>query len=147
MKKCNRCLVEKSLDEFFKDKNHSSGRYSICKSCKKNQTYKWRKNNRETYNSVAREWRKNHKLSCREYNLRKKFGITNAQYSEMFNAQDGCCWICGRHQSQVKRRLAVDHCHKTNKIRKLLCSNCNKGLGNFKENPEFLRRAAIYLTQ
>lgn len=50
------------------------------------------------------------------------------------------CTICG-----VKENLVVDHCHKTNKIRGLLCNHCNRGLGHFKDDPELLEFAKIYL--
>lgn len=146
MKACNKCGIEKGLDEFFKDKNHSTGRYSICKSCKKESTYRWRTENRRVYNAVARKWRADHKDRVREYNLRKK-GINTKQYQALFDLQLGCCAICGRSQIKCKRRLSVDHCHRTGKIRSLLCSNCNKGLGNFQESAAILKRASEYLFQ
>ena len=43
------------------------------------------------------------------------------------------------------KRLAVDHCHKTGKIRGLLCSTCNLMIGNAYDNPEILRSGANYL--
>ena len=61
--------------------------------------------------------------------------LTKQAYDGMYIAQKGCCVICGRHQSEFKQRLHVDHCHKSGKIRGLLCFNCNCGLGNFKDNP------------
>lgn len=59
------------------------------------------------------------------------------------------CAICKEPQSVLLKgelkRLAVDHCHKTKKIRGLLCDNCNKGLGLFKDKPELLNSASEYL--
>ena len=60
----------------------------------------------------------------------------------MLSNQSGHCAIC---INKDKRKLAVDHCHKTGKIRGLLCSNCNQGLGMFKDNLDFLGRARNYL--
>ncbi len=73
----------------------------------------------------------------------RKYGITNRQYDLMLNLQRGGCWICRR--PPAKRRLAVDHCHKTGRVRGLLCFRCNRGVRWFDENPGRLRRAAAYL--
>lgn len=58
-----------------------------------------------------------------------KYGITQEDYDRMFDNQKGCCAICGIHQSKLKQKLHVDHCHNTGKVRKLLCRNCNIHLG------------------
>jgi len=81
----------------------------------------------------------------REANLRKSFGIGIEDYDKLLEEQKGKCKICGSCHSTFKRRLAVDHCHDTGKIRGLLCQFCNTGLGNFKDNIELLERAKQYL--
>lgn len=80
-----------------------------------------------------------------EYNLKREFGITPEDYDRMFVDQNGCCAICGRHQIEFKRRLAVDHDRETSKIRGLLCIHCNMGIGQLDHSPECLRKAADYL--
>lgn len=60
----------------------------------------------------------------------------------MYEEQGGKCYLCGASQD---RNLAVDHCHSTGKVRKLLCSQCNQALGLFKDNPEVMRKAALYV--
>ena len=57
--------------------------------------------------------------------LKYEYGITLDQYNEMFKAQEGKCAICQRHQNELTRTLCVDHDHKTNKVRALLCLTCN----------------------
>jgi prolyl oligopeptidase PreP (S9A serine peptidase family) len=57
--------------------------------------------------------------------LKYEYGITLDQYNEMFKAQEGKCAICQRHQNELTRTLCVDHDHKTNKVRSLLCLTCN----------------------
>lgn len=83
--------------------------------------------------------------SVRRSNLKKKFGITVEQYDQMMRAQLNRCAICRIHQSQEKRRFAVDHDHSSGKIRGLLCINCNRGLGAFKDSDEMLAEAIEYL--
>jgi hypothetical protein len=88
--------------------------------------------------------------SIRRTNLRR-YGITLEQYFELFNKQNGVCAICSRPESEILRgkirALNVDHDHSTGKIRGLLCSECNKGIGNLGDSTEVLRRAIEYLSQ
>lgn len=78
-----------------------------------------------------------------EAELQKKYGISQAEWQEMFLKQGGVCAICGCHQRY--QSLAVDHDHKTKKVRGLLCVQCNRGLGRFFDSPLRLRRAAEYI--
>lgn len=61
--------------------------------------------------------------------------MTTKDYNFMFERQGGCCAICGKHQSKLspKLSLGIDHDHKTNKVRELLCTKCNIEVG-FVEN-------------
>ncbi len=77
--------------------------------------------------------------------LRQKFGIGLLEYQQMVEAQENKCKLCGREERTRQRRLAVDHCHATMKIRGLLCHHCNTGLGNFMDDIDLLRRAIAYL--
>lgn len=78
--------------------------------------------------------------TMREYALKREFGITAEQYREMYEKQNGLCAICkeppkakaGRHAKVAA--LAVDHCHATGRVRKLLCTNCNLTLGAYETN-------------
>ncbi|KKK77559.1 hypothetical protein LCGC14_2852360, partial [marine sediment metagenome] len=80
-----------------------------------------------------------------ETNLFRLYGVTPEQFDNLYVEQEGCCAICGKHQSEFKRALDVDHDHKTKVIRGLLCSNCNIAIGKLKDNPVLLRKAADYL--
>lgn len=69
-------------------------------------------------------------------------------YDELFRAQGGRCKICGDPPSPVRNgapRLHLDHDHRTGRVRGLLCGSCNNGLGNFRDDPERLRRAIAWL--
>lgn len=63
----------------------------------------------------------------REFLLGDRYGITLIDYDNMLLEQNGGCKICGRHPK--KYRLSIDHDHKTNKVRGLLCVSCNRALG------------------
>jgi len=81
----------------------------------------------------------------KDIDLRRKYGFGIERFNEMFAAQNGCCAICGRHQTEFVKGLAVDHDHDTGAIRQLLCPNCNVGLGSFRDNIGLLAKAIKYL--
>jgi len=79
---------------------------------------------------------------CRSSSLREsKYGMTEEEYERRLKAQSGRCGIC----NQEAEVLVVDHCHESGEIRELLCSMCNVGLGNLKEDPAILASAILYL--
>lgn len=76
------------------------------------------------------------------------YGISHETYNDMFAAQCGVCAICGEKQSKRNgriTRLAVDHDHKTGKVRSLLCTRCNLGIGFFLDEQDRLAAAMEYL--
>lgn len=81
----------------------------------------------------------------------KKYGLNVSQYNEMIKIQNNLCKICNKSETIIDIRnntikdLTIDHCHKTGKIRGLLCSKCNKGLGLFYEDPILFEIALNYL--
>jgi len=76
----------------------------------------------------------------RDYDIRRKYGITEEQRDKLAAAQGGKCAIC-----ESDAELHVDHCHATNKVRGLLCRECNIGLGKFKDDLDLLERAKKYV--
>lgn len=71
--------------------------------------------------------------------------MTVEDYNTMFLKQEGFCAICDKHQSELKKRLNVDHDHRTGRVRGLLCPKCNKALGLFNDSSEVLDIASKYL--
>ena len=119
---------------------------------------------REAKNAYQREWRKQNKDKYLEYRekeksnpnyknwgrkskLKNNFNLTLEQYDEMFEEQNGMCACCNTHQSSLSISLAVDHCHTTGKIRKLLCNRCNLLLGNADESVELLENIIKYINK
>lgn len=85
-------------------------------------------------------------LRHRQYGWKRQgIKLTVEEYTEIFNKQNGQCAICGVHHSDLKKVLCVDHCHETNEVRGLLCNDCNRGLGQFKDDVERLEEAVKYL--
>lgn len=103
----------------------------------------YRNSNKEQLRLKAKE--RNTPAYLKDIVLRNKYGINLEIYNRMFQEQDGCCALCGKHQSEFKLALAVDHCHETNKVRSLLCPNCNSGIGNLRDSKEMLFKAIKYL--
>lgn len=77
--------------------------------------------------------------------LNKLYGITLEQYQAMLKSQEYTCKVCGKPEPRKNCSLSVDHCHSTGKVRDLLCSNCNTGLGQFQDSIEILQAAIDYL--
>lgn len=71
----------------------------------------------------------------------KRYGLSTAQFDAFVLGQEGRCAIC---RAEL-RKLNVDHCHDSERVRGLLCTTCNTGLGKFGDDPTVLRRAAAYL--
>lgn len=83
---------------------------------------------------IRRQWRK---TACR------RKGITLEEYEIMEKGQDGLCAICKK--TNGNKHLFIDHCHTTNKVRGLLCSNCNRAIGLLYDDIKSLKRAINYL--
>ena len=130
-KVCNTCGIEKELTEFHKStfKGNNRGRGGQCKICRI---------------PISRE-------ASRQQNF-KKYGITEQIYIEMMAEQNNVCSICGEPETSLSnignsKAMAIDHCHDTGRVRGLLCSNCNKALGLFKDNIDVMASAISYLKQ
>jgi len=118
---CTKCGKEllSTAEYFQRNTRNKSGFRSECKKC--TRKYYGRKND-----------------------LKYRYNISQKEYNQMLNKQDGKCIICGELPTTFKN-LSVDHNHKTGKIRGLLCDHCNRGIGFLKENPYILIKAIKYL--
>lgn len=89
----------------------------------------------------------NRKEQLRHKIRKLTYGITEAEFNSLLESQNKSCAICGSSEAGGRGDWHVDHCHKTNKIRGLLCHHCNTGLGLFRDSPELLILAAEYLRE
>lgn len=173
MKTCRVCKQTHPSEAFYKRASNSDGLETICKDCcyrrdaawreEKSKDPEWRKQEnarkkrREHWAPESEESRKKRLLRVREnYHknpekqrdqvLRRKYGISLEHFDQAFLSQDGKCGICFSPLSP--RGVAgaqADHDHATGKFRALLCPDCNKALGGFKDSQKLLQSAIDYL--
>jgi Recombination endonuclease VII len=136
--KCPICELTKSVKHFHK--NSKPGSY--CITCDKIR---------------RKEYRKRPEVKEREYRQQmerfyeKRYGISLEDYELLLKLQNYCCGICKKnnkkidHRSKKIQRYHVDHCHKTNKVRGLLCAKCNQGIGFFDDDILILESCIKYL--
>ncbi len=133
-KTCLKCGVEKPLDDFYKffdkwsDKYYSSSR---CKPCH----YEYKRESSTTSRN-----RKAEKLKLR-------YGLTYEQWERMRANENHSCMICGISEAETDKKLDVDHCHTSGKVRGILCNPCNNMIGHAKDNVAVLRAAVEYLEE
>jgi hypothetical protein len=113
-----------------------------CTKCGKNRAERFYTSSRGKVCSSCRKGTR--RQAARNTRILATYGLTAEDYQRLFEAQDGKCAIC---RETRKTNLAVDHCHKTEAIRGLLCARCNGQLlaRGARDRPEVLRRAADYL--
>lgn len=159
MKTCVACKEAKSFDHFSKS-SKGDGYQSRCKPCFKQYHHNWYlKNkdseagkkrawaqlNRQICTQRVKNWQKKNPNSVKNYALKTEYGITLEFYNALLAKQGNKCAICSKTQVELKRKLAVDHCHETGKIRGLLCDTCNRGIGYLKDSISVLETAIAYL--
>jgi hypothetical protein len=147
MKECKKCVVEKPLASFSKDKRQKSGYFYYCKECcSAKDKARYSKNPSELCEK-AKAYYQDNRDKVRNRTLTKTYGIDLVAYNEMREQQLFSCLICKEHEDTLKRGLFVDHCHATGKVRGLLCHHCNVMLGLAKDNQDTLERAIKYLNE
>ena len=83
-----------------------------------------------------------------ELHMKRAYGLDFKDYERMLEEQNGVCAICSSPPpNNRKTRLAIDHCHKTGKVRGLLCDKCNRSIGLLKDDVSVLKSAIKYLTK
>jgi hypothetical protein len=140
MKYCRVCKTDKHFSEFYNSKATLDGKSYRCKSCDKVA--------RQAYHKAHPE-----RVKTKHRNNRRRwaYGLEPSAFESLLSSQNGQCAICnvlldqsfGRHHKPNK--LVVDHCHSTGKVRGLLCTMCNKGIGLLKDDPALIESALLYL--
>lgn len=147
VKKCNKCGLELSIDNFYKRNVLKNYYQSRCKTCFMKINNEYKKNNKEKIQEIKkREYLKNKKRYT-NYNLKRSYNISIEDYNNMLLKQDNKCYICEKHSDDCFNGLVVDHNHKTNSVRKLICGQCNSVLGMSFENIFILNNVIKYIKE
>jgi len=130
MKKCSKCKLIKPLTEFTKSKFEKLGVHHYCKYCHSQQR-------KDTYNYNK----------SKSANIMRKYKLSLDDVKKMSDSQYNKCKICNIKYENVSKHngLYIDHCHKSGKVRGLLCAKCNRLLGVWDDNIEILQSAIDYL--
>lgn len=142
---CKGCNLELPLENFRKRLNENRPR-SRCKECEAQYSQKRRLNNPEESQRRKKEWQRNNPERQRRIIRRrgwKVLGLDPDLIEPLFESHNKKCDCCGIETEN----LVTDHCHKQGNFRGFLCSNCNTGLGQFKDDPIRLQKAIDYLNR
>lgn len=131
---------------------HFQGYRKNSKYCSDTCRYAWTARNQSEKSKLRRQeyqkkWGTDNWLHKRNYMIKYTYGITPEQYQQLLEKQNYSCAVCGKHETDFARKLAIDHDHQTNEIFGLLCQTCNHTLIGKHRNPELFLKAAEYLRQ
>ena len=161
---CSKCHQRKPVSNFHHDKTRRDNLTCHCKFCINQYSRHYRKTEKgkatgkryaqskkgkaaqkryaqsEKGKITTRHFEQSekNKRTKRKFSLKHNYNITIDDYDKIFKEQKGKCLICGKHQSKLSHRLHVDHDHKTNQIRGLLCFICNTKLGWFEDHQDII---------
>ncbi|MFF7750289.1 endonuclease VII domain-containing protein [Streptomyces sp. NPDC007971] len=143
---CRECAAEyhrrrqEAQGKTVREKADVPDGYELCRSCGEIKSHsEWHRN------ATASDGRSTRCKACRAVrgradHLKRNYGLTESERDAMVAAQRGLCVICLDAPA-----AHVDHCHKTGRVRGVLCFNCNSAIGKLGDNPDAVRRAAAYL--
>lgn len=132
IKKCGRCKEKKDTKSFYLvNKGSKKVPDYMCKECRIKYTQEWVKKQESDYRKLS--------------DLKTRYGINKKDYVDLLKNQNNRCAIC--NTNLIQSRTCLDHDHKRNLLRGLLCINCNVGLGVFKDSIKNLQKAIGYLKE
>jgi hypothetical protein len=139
-RKCTKCGIVKNPEDFFADSTKKiTGRRPDCKECNKKKSVDWARKNRKKRTKSQYFW-----------TVKYKYNLTEEQYNEFIVGHVGKFAICNtlpksKRNGKTRIRMHVDHCHKTGKVRGLLCYKCNSGIGLFEDDITRMKSAIKYI--
>lgn len=148
-RECAMCHEVKPFEQFyFSRTRRGGGIYAYCKDCSRIVNKRTNEKRKEARKETLRRWLEEHKEQRKQWErkrlLLRKFKLSVDDYDALLMVQHGVCAICGNPPEEGKV-LSVDHCHKTNVVRGLLCPKCNTAIGMLNDDVKRLRAAIKYL--
>ncbi|CCK31317.1 hypothetical protein BN159_6938 [Streptomyces davaonensis JCM 4913] len=156
MKRCSRCEEVRPRAAFAKNKSARDGLlakgknvrpkvetpegHKFCRSCGEIKPHREWHRNATASDGLATCCKACKAARGRQGHLKRQYGLTVAERDAMIASQMGLCVICLKAPA-----VHVDHCHKTGRVRGVLCFNCNSAIGKLGDDPDAARRAAAYL--
>ncbi|MFJ3719531.1 endonuclease VII domain-containing protein [Streptomyces sp. NPDC090057] len=147
---CRECVAEYSAAH-YRRRREAMGRtvrervdvppgHKLCRTCGEAKPHSdWHRNSTAS-DGLATRCKACRAVQGRQGHLKRHYGLTEAERDELVASQGGVCCIC-----LAAVPAHVDHCHETGRVRGVLCFSCNAALGQFKDQPEVIRRAAAYV--
>ena len=140
LKICTKCKIEKNISSFYSKgyERYKGGLDTFCKICR----------NLHRKRMQQKKKPKRSKEHHRKVNLKYNYGLSIEEFNSLLESQQYSCKICkttspiGKHN-----QWCVDHCHKSGKLRGILCPKCNMALGLFNDSIESLEQAIAYLKE
>lgn len=141
-KECSKCHISQHISAFYVGT-------SVCQNCSRKYSKDYRQKNQEAIKARTRIYRKKMTPLDRYISrIRNQYGVSIEWYNEQLEKQNGRCAICNQLPTARKdglQKLYIDHNHKTNQVRELLCQHCNTLIGCALENPLILEKSIDYL--
>jgi hypothetical protein len=142
VKPCQKCGIEKPLEDFAKDTRYKNGRRGTCKRCHTDYMISY-------YAKNEKQRKEKNKINSKHRPAWKRHKITEDQWTNLYNKYDGKC-----HSCKERNAYAIDHDHSCcngnrskcgNCIRGILCNQCNTALGLLNDNKEYIMRLVNYI--
>ncbi|MFF1403390.1 endonuclease VII domain-containing protein [Streptomyces sp. NPDC058294] len=147
---CRECVAEygaahyrrrrEAMGKPVRQKGDVPAGHKLCRMCGEVKPHSEWHRNATASDGLSTRCKACRALLGRERHLRRNYGLTRAERDELIASQGGVCCVC-----LSAKPAHVDHCHETGRVRGVLCFSCNAALGQFKDQPESIRRAAAYV--
>ncbi|MGX1674735.1 endonuclease domain-containing protein [Streptomyces sp. NPDC055400] len=148
--RCRECVAEYSAAHYrrrreavgkaVREKVDVSSGHKLCRTCGEIKPHSDWHRNATASDGLSTRCKVCRAIQGRGDHLKRKHGITEVERDELIASQMGICCIC-----RAAPAAHVDHCHETGRVRGVLCFSCNAALGQFKDRPDAIRRAAAYV--
>ncbi|MDX3644289.1 endonuclease VII domain-containing protein [Streptomyces sp. MB09-02B] len=148
--RCRECVAEygaahyrrrrEAMGKPVREKVDVPAGHKLCRTCGEIKPHDEWHRNATASDGLSTRCKACRAVQSRQGHLKREYGITEAERDELIASQGGVCCIC-----LAALPAHVDHCHETGRVRGVLCFSCNAALGQFKDRPDVMRRAATYV--